>query len=55
MFQLPSWMEKLTPYGYVSKLPIGEMNWLSAGGLIVVTTVLLIIGLHYYRNRDVAG
>ncbi|WP_301107477.1 ABC transporter permease [Sporosarcina sp.] len=55
LFQLPDWMEKLSPFGYVSKLPIEEMNWLASGGLFVTAAVLLLLGLHQYRKRDVEG
>lgn len=53
LFQLPGWMEKISPFGYVSKLPIEDMNWLSAGGLIVVAVVLIVIGINRYADRDV--
>ena len=55
LFQFPKWMEKLSPFGFVSKLPIEDMNWLHAGGLVAVAGVLLIFGFHRYNARDIEG
>ncbi|PIC73635.1 ABC transporter permease [Sporosarcina sp. P17b] len=55
LFQFPEWMEKLSPFGFVSKLPIEDMNWLYAGGLIVMAILLMIIGINRYTNRDIEG
>ncbi|WP_317646899.1 ABC transporter permease [Sporosarcina sp. GW1-11] len=55
LFQFPEWMEKLSPFGYVSKLPIEEMNWLYAGGLLAVAAVLFVVGFNRYNNRDIQG
>lgn len=55
LFQFPEWMEKLSPFGFVSKLPIEDMNWLHAGGLIAVAIVLIVFGINRYTNRDIEG
>ena len=55
LFQFPAWMEKLTPYGFVSKLPIENMSWLYASGLIGVAVMLIGIGMNRYTNRDIEG
>ena len=52
LFQFPEWMEKLSPFGFVAKLPIEEMNWPYAVGLLLVAGVLLVFGSHRYANRD---
>ena len=53
LFQLPDWMEKISPFGFVSKLPIEDMNWLNAGGLSAVAVVLIVVGVNRYANRDI--
>ncbi|PIC83646.1 ABC transporter permease [Sporosarcina sp. P1] len=55
LFQFPEWMEKLSPFGFVSKLPIEDMNWLRAGGLIAVAIVWIVFGINRYTNRDIEG
>ncbi|PIC63360.1 ABC transporter permease [Sporosarcina sp. P13] len=55
LFQFPEWMEKLSPYGYVSKLPIEQMNWLYVGRLLTMAAVLLVSGFNRYNNRDIQG
>ncbi|WP_240315640.1 hypothetical protein [Sporosarcina sp. PTS2304] len=54
LFQFPQWMEKLSPFGYVSKLPIEEMDWLAAVGLLVVAFGLFIFGMIKYKSRDIS-
>ncbi|ARD48611.1 ABC transporter permease [Sporosarcina sp. P33] len=53
LFQFPEWMEKLSPFGFVAKLPIEDMNWLYAGGSLTVTMILLIFGINRYTRRDI--
>ncbi|MDQ0430707.1 ABC-2 type transport system permease protein [Planomicrobium stackebrandtii] len=53
LFQFPEWVAKLTPYGYVSEIPIEEMDFLNAGILIVVAAVLMMIGVIGFNRRDI--
>lgn len=55
LFQFPEWMDKLSPFGFVSKLPIEDMNWLYASGLIGVAVMLIVVGINRYGNRDIEG
>lgn len=53
LFQFPEWLGKLTPYGYVSEIPIEEMNYLNAAILSVVAVVLTAIGMIGFNRRDI--
>ncbi|WP_142827552.1 ABC transporter permease [Planococcus soli] len=53
LFQFPEWVAKLTPYGYVSEIPIEEIDFLNAGILIVVAAVLMMIGMIGFNRRDI--
>jgi len=53
ILQLPTWVEKLTPYGNVPRLPIETMNWTSLIVLTIISIVLIIIGFYGYRKRDI--
>lgn len=53
LFQFPEWVGKLTPYGYVSEIPIENMNFLNAGMLIAAAAVLIVTGMVGYNRRDI--
>ncbi len=53
MLQVPDWMAGLTPFGYVPKVPIEEINF---GMLIILTAIsliLMIAGFLGYKRRDI--
>jgi len=52
MFGLPEWLEVLSPFAYIPKIPVESMKW---GGLVVLTViaaVLSVLGFIWYRKRD---
>lgn len=53
LFQFPEWVGKLTPFGYVSEIPIEEMNYLNAVMLTVVAVILTAIGIAGFNRRDI--
>ncbi|WP_033543181.1 ABC transporter permease [Planococcus sp. CAU13] len=53
LFQLPEWVEKITPFGYVSAIPIEQFDWTQAIGLTVVAVGLIVIGFAGYNKRDI--
>lgn len=52
ILQLPVWIRKLTPYGFISKYPVESINWLSFAILCVIAAVLTATGIIGYRKRD---
>ncbi len=55
MLKLPDWVEKLSPFGNVPRLPIDTLHY---GGLILLTAialVLMVAGFLCYRRRDARG
>src|SRR5690625_1165834 len=53
ILQFPEWMSNLSPFGYIPRLPVDEMNY---GPIIVLTGiagVLVLVGYVGYRRRDV--
>ena len=50
--QLPAWTEKLSPFGYIPRLPIEAQTWLPLAGLTGIFIVLSILGFIGYRKRD---
>lgn len=55
LLQLPDWMSKLTPFGYIPRIPVEEMNVMSVTTLVVAAIVLSIAGFVTYNRRDIFG
>lgn len=55
ILQLPSWVIKLSPLGYVQKYPAEEYSLISGVGLITVTLILLLVGSTKFNNRNLDG
>lgn len=53
LFQFPAWVQKLSPFGHIAKIPIEEMNFASAMILTGIAAVLIITGMIGYKRRDV--
>lgn len=53
LFQFPEWVGRLTPFGYVSEIPIEEMNYFNAVMLIVVAVILIAAGMAGFKRRDI--
>ena len=52
MLKLPRWLGHLTPYGWLPKVPVANMNWTTGIVLLGLAVVFLIIGAWSYRQRD---
>ncbi len=52
IMKLPEWMGKLSPFGYIPKLPMEEFNPVSALVLTGIAGVMFVLGFLGYRNRD---
>ncbi|TQR14126.1 ABC transporter permease [Psychrobacillus soli] len=55
LLQLPDWMSKLTPFGYIPRIPVEEMNVMTVSMLIIVAVALMIVGFVFYNRRDIIG
>ena len=53
LFQLPEWVAKITPFGYVSAIPLEEFDWLQAALLTAVAIALTAVGFVGYNKRDI--
>jgi ABC-2 type transport system permease protein len=51
---LPEWLQKTTPFGYIPMLIIEDVNWLSMSVLTMIAATLIAVGLIGYRRRDMA-
>lgn len=52
LMDLPKWALKLSPYGWVNKVPASAINWGTFGWMTALGVVLLGLGLWAYRRRD---
>ncbi|WP_406726310.1 ABC transporter permease [Streptomyces sp. GD-15H] len=52
ILQFPSWMNNLSPFGHVPRLPAADMNWLPLLLLSLVAAGLVWLGLAGFRRRD---
>ncbi|PRO66370.1 ABC transporter permease [Alkalicoccus urumqiensis] len=52
LFQFPAWTEKLTPYGYVPRMPVEEVELLPLILLTAVAAAVYAAAFFLYRNRD---
>jgi len=55
LLNLPDWMEKTTPFGYIPSYPLEEINFLPLFILTLIAIMFISIGLLGYRNRDIQG
>ena len=53
MLQIPDWLSGLTPYGYVPKIPIEEINIPALIILTIISIILMAAGFRGYRQRDI--
>ncbi|MFM9373478.1 ABC transporter permease [Streptomyces sp. Da 82-17] len=52
LFQFPSWMANLSPFGHVPQLPAADMEWTPLLVLTVLAAALNWLGLAGFRRRD---
>ncbi len=52
MMKLPEWLGKLSPYGYIPRLPIDEFNAASAVILTAIAVAMFVFAFIGYRKRD---
>ncbi|WP_125583484.1 ABC transporter permease [Levilactobacillus cerevisiae] len=52
LLKLPKWTEKITPTGWMTRVPLHDVNWTTFSWMIVLAIGLVIIGWVGYRRRD---
>ena len=55
MLQLPDWLNNLSPFGHIPKVPIGEINIAKILLLVAIAILLIIAGFVGYNKRDIHG
>lgn len=53
LFQFPDWVGNLTPFGYVSGIPIEQFDLLQAAVLTLIAVILIILGFVGFNRRDI--
>ncbi|MCL2402125.1 MAG: ABC transporter permease [Oscillospiraceae bacterium] len=52
MLNLPGWLVRLSPFGYIPQLPVDEIRYSVLLTLITVAAVLTALGFVFYKRRD---
>ncbi|WP_431995032.1 ABC transporter permease [Streptomyces griseoflavus] len=52
ILQFPDWMDDLSPFGHVPRLPAADMDWTPLLWLTLVAAGLMWLGLAGFRRRD---
>ena len=55
LLQFQEWVQKLSPFGHVSRIPIESFDWPTAAVMTGVGVALLAIGFIGYNKRDIDG
>ncbi|GAA2181250.1 ABC transporter membrane-spanning protein [Brooklawnia cerclae] len=53
LFQVPEWLTKVQPWGYLAHLPRDAMDWPAFAVESVIGVALLVAGLVGYRHRSI--
>lgn len=52
VFDFPQWLETLSPYAYVPRIPVENFNWGTTVILSILTVVFSIVGFISFGKRD---
>ncbi|MCL2818432.1 MAG: ABC transporter permease [Actinomycetia bacterium] len=52
LFNVPEWLAKLSPYGYMPQLPVDEYRWLPIFVVVSLALVMFALGFIGHRRRD---
>jgi ABC-2 type transport system permease protein len=55
LLDLSDFLVKITPFGYIPKLPVDDMNWLAQFIILIIGLLLGYIGYRNYQKRDLQG
>lgn len=51
--KFPDWMKKATPFGYIAKYPIEDLDWLPLMVMMALSVILIAAGFVIYRQRGI--
>lgn len=54
LFQFPEWVQKLTPYGYIAKVPVEAVDYTVLAFLTIIAAILLVLGFIGFNKRDIS-
>ena len=52
LLSLPKWLENLSIYNYIPKLPVEKMNLPTVLFILILSVLLILLGFEAYRRRD---
>ncbi|MFP7370844.1 ABC transporter permease [Lactococcus lactis] len=52
LLSLPKWLENLSIYNYIPKLPVEKMNLPTVLFILILSVFLVLLGFEAYRRRD---
>lgn len=52
LLSLPKWLENLSIYNYIPKLPVEKMNLPNVLFILILSVLLILLGFGAYRRRD---
>ncbi|MGL5896422.1 MAG: ABC transporter permease [Lactococcus lactis] len=52
LLSLPKWLENLSIYNYIPKLPVEKMNLPTVLFILILSVLLILLGFGAYRRRD---
>lgn len=52
LLSLPKWLENLSIYNYIPKLPVEKMNFPTVLFILILSVLLILLGFGAYRRRD---
>lgn len=53
LFNMPEWLLKIQPWGYLAHPPRDEMDWAAFGVELAIAVALIVLGLIGYRRRNI--
>lgn len=55
LLNLPKWVDKLSPFGYLGRVPVHAVNWSVFWLQLGVAALCFIVALFGYQRRDIAA
>ncbi|GAQ02311.1 ABC transporter permease protein [Companilactobacillus farciminis] len=52
LLKLPDWTEKITPFGFIDKVPVHNFDMATFGWQLLIAAILIVIGYLGYSRRD---
>ncbi|MQB60142.1 hypothetical protein DN428_10415 [Lactobacillus reuteri] len=52
LLDFPEWTKRLTPYGWINKVPLKAVAWDQVGWLVLLSVILILVGYGLYKRRD---